>query len=69
MNALLPAFSGKETEFNWQDRERAIYRIRGMLKGNVHHTYRAAFIASLRTLVEGILKAVSYSAVSGIVET
>lgn len=51
-------FTGKETEFNWQERERAIFRIRGMLKGDVHHTYRSAFATSLKGMTEGILKAV-----------
>lgn len=51
-------FAGKETEFNWQDREKSIFTIRGMIKGNVHQTYRGAFIASLKTAVDGILKAV-----------
>lgn len=56
---MQPCFAGKETEFNWQEREKAIFRIRGMLKGNVHQTHRSAFIAGLKTAVEGILKAVS----------
>lgn len=57
--AMQPCFAGKETEFNWQEREKAIFRIRGMLQGQVQQTLRSAFVASLKSMVEGILKAVS----------
>lgn len=59
--AMQPCFVGKETEFNWQDREKAIFRIRGMIKGNVHQAYRTAFVAGLKTAVDNILKAVGDS--------
>ena len=56
--AFLPHFEGKETEFNWQDREKAIFRMRGMLRGGVDKQYMDAFVSGLRGAAEGIIKAV-----------
>ena len=42
------SFDGKETEHNWADRDRAIQRVRGMLKGDVHIRYTDAFLACLK---------------------
>lgn len=47
----LPAlnnFQGKETEHNWAARDRAITRVRGMLKGDVYLRYPDSFLASLK---------------------
>ncbi|KAJ6629190.1 clasp N terminal-domain-containing protein [Mycena sp. CBHHK59/15] len=41
-------FEGKENEHNWADRDRAIQRVRGMLKGDVHVRYTETFLASLK---------------------
>jgi hypothetical protein len=51
---------GKETEHNWAARERAILRVRGMLKGEVHLRYTDTFLASFKEgFVKSSLKAVS----------
>lgn len=52
-----PAFQGKETELNWQPREKALVRIRGMLKARVPAEYPDVFPACVRNMQEGILKA------------
>ncbi|KAG8899341.1 suppressor of tub2 mutation [Tulasnella sp. 403] len=53
-----PCFEGKETEHNWQDRERAIIRLRGMLKGDVYSRYPDVFFAGLKGgLLEKTIKA------------
>ncbi|EJT97660.1 hypothetical protein DACRYDRAFT_119320 [Dacryopinax primogenitus] len=59
-NAMLPAFQGKESEHNWMQREAAIMRVRGMLKGDVWRRLPEAFLAGLgRGFMEGSLKAVT----------
>jgi CLIP-associating protein 1/2 len=49
---------GKETEHNWAARERAIQRVRGMLKGDVHSRYSEQFLNSLKEFTQWSLKAV-----------
>lgn len=39
---------GKETEHNWMAREKAINRVRGMIKGEAHNRYRDSFLAGLK---------------------
>ncbi|KJE04556.1 protein STU1 [Cryptococcus gattii NT-10] len=58
-HSMLSFFEGKETEENWAPRERSILRIRGMMKGQAHVKYQAAFIAGLKDgIVEGLSKTV-----------
>ncbi|KAG9014262.1 suppressor of tub2 mutation [Tulasnella sp. JGI-2019a] len=45
---MIPCFEGRESEFNWLDREKSIVRIRGMLKGGVHLRYTEAFVSGLK---------------------
>jgi CLIP-associating protein 1/2 len=53
-------FQGKETEHNWAAREKAILRVRGMLKGDVHTRYMDTFLACLKDgYIKWSLKAVS----------
>jgi CLIP-associating protein 1/2 len=49
---------GKETEHNWAPRDRAITRVRGMLKGDVHTRYAETFISHLKSFVDASLKTV-----------
>ncbi|KAI0030224.1 clasp N terminal-domain-containing protein [Vararia minispora EC-137] len=53
---MLRAFEGKETEHNWAPRDRAITRIRGMLKGDVHVRYTDTFLTHLKPMVDASLK-------------
>lgn len=57
---MLPHFEGKETEHNWTPREKAVVRIRGMLRGDAHKDYHDAFLAGLKSGVfEGVSRTVS----------
>ncbi|KAG8830341.1 suppressor of tub2 mutation [Serendipita sp. 399] len=47
--AMNPPFDGRETEHNWGPRERAIQRVRGMLRGDVHIRFPDIFIEELRS--------------------
>lgn len=50
---------GKETEHNWGPRERAIIRIRGMLRGQVFNKQPEAFLVGLKSgIVDGVSKTV-----------
>ena len=52
---------GKENEHNWAQRERAITRVRGMLKGDVHERFSEAFLAALKQgFIDASLKAVGH---------
>ncbi|KAG8776879.1 suppressor of tub2 mutation, partial [Serendipita sp. 398] len=42
-------FEGKESEHNWGPRERAVQRVRGMLRGDVHARFPDVFIEGLRS--------------------
>ena len=57
---MLPHFQGKETEHNWQPREKSIFKLRGLVQGNAATPEnRTDFVAALKLMQEGILKAVS----------
>ncbi|EIN10669.1 hypothetical protein PUNSTDRAFT_142631 [Punctularia strigosozonata HHB-11173 SS5] len=56
LTSMLSAFEGKETEHNWAPRERAIIRIRGMLKGDVHLRYAETFLAHLKSIIDASFK-------------
>ncbi|KAF7313627.1 hypothetical protein HMN09_00519100 [Mycena chlorophos] len=49
-------FDGKETEHNWADRDRAVMRVRGMIKGEVHLRFGDAFMAGLKEFIPMSLK-------------
>ncbi|KAA1466154.1 hypothetical protein DENSPDRAFT_862277 [Dentipellis sp. KUC8613] len=53
---MFKPFEGKETEHNWAARERAIIRVRGMLKGDVHVRYTETFLAHLKQIADASLK-------------
>lgn len=53
---MLPHFEGKETEQNWMPRDKAILKVRRLLKGNAPNEYHHSFMAGIKSLVEGILK-------------
>lgn len=57
---MLEAFQHKETEFNWEAREKYIIRIRGLLRGNATETpYVEVMVHCMKQMVDGITKAVS----------
>ncbi|KAL9131622.1 MAG: hypothetical protein Q9217_000510 [Psora testacea] len=54
-----PWFEGKEAESNWLRREKSILKLRRIAKGNAPHDYTTLFLASIKILLDGILKAVN----------
>lgn len=54
---MMTAFEGKETEFNWQQREKHISRLRAILRGNGAVQFLDSLIWGIKFLASGILKA------------
>jgi CLIP-associating protein 1/2 len=54
---LLAPFNGKETEFNWNNREKNIIKFRGLVLGNAD-SYPDELVASTRSMLDGINKSV-----------
>ncbi|THH14964.1 hypothetical protein EW146_g5443 [Bondarzewia mesenterica] len=53
---MFKPFEGKETEHNWAARDRAITRVRGMLKGDVHVRYADTFFSHLKQITDASFK-------------
>ncbi|OAL71520.1 hypothetical protein A7D00_4422 [Trichophyton violaceum] len=56
---MIPHFEGKETEHNWLHRERSVHTLRRLTKGNAPQDYQAHYLAGIKQLLDGILKAVN----------
>lgn len=57
---MLKAYKDKETEFNWEARDKSITRLRGILRGNATEApYLEVLVQCMRQMVDGIIKAVS----------
>ncbi|KAI9279561.1 clasp N terminal-domain-containing protein [Sporodiniella umbellata] len=55
---MLVCFRDKETELNWESREKALGRLRGLLRGNAPEVYLESLVQGLRQMTDGIVKAV-----------
>jgi CLIP-associating protein 1/2 len=58
IQGMSSAFEGRESEGNWNARDKCIMRLRGLLRGNGYSEYPAAFMAGIGTLQSGIVKGV-----------
>lgn len=68
---MKPSFEGKETEFNWIERDKNILRIRGIIKsgffmGPGKEEERDAFLTGFKGVLEGVLKTVRSPAFSSL---
>lgn len=52
-------FEGKESEANWSKREESCTKIRRLNAGNAPSDFRDAFLAGIKGMLDGILKAVN----------
>lgn len=59
VRGMLPDFEGKESEQNWMAREKHILTLRKLTKGNVPQEYQQHYLTGIKTLLDGILKAVN----------
>ncbi|KAK5112268.1 hypothetical protein LTR62_004429 [Meristemomyces frigidus] len=53
---MLPHFEGKEDEHNWTLRDKSVMKVRRLLTGNAPNEYHGAFMAGLKSVIDGILK-------------
>ncbi|KAL8963303.1 MAG: hypothetical protein Q9183_005028 [Haloplaca sp. 2 TL-2023] len=58
-NAMRPHFEDKETEQNWQLREKDTAKLRRITIGNAPHVLKDAYSTGIKSLLEGILKVVN----------
>lgn len=56
---MLPHFEGKESEHNWVQREKNILALRKITKGNAPTELTTTYLATIKTLLDGILKMVN----------
>lgn len=59
IQGMLAAFEGRESEQNWNLRDKHITRLRGMLRGNAYKEYPTTFMNGIGNLQSGIVKGVS----------
>ncbi|KAF7597649.1 hypothetical protein BBP40_000127 [Aspergillus hancockii] len=57
--AMLPHFEGRESEDNWLHREKSIAALRRLTYGNAPQDYPQPFYAAIKSLLDGIFKAVN----------
>ncbi|KAF1996614.1 HEAT repeat-containing protein [Amniculicola lignicola CBS 123094] len=53
---MAPHFEGKESEGNWLARDKNTTRLRRITKGNAPSDFHVAFMAGIKSLLDGILK-------------
>lgn len=57
---MLKAYHDKETELNWEARDKSITRLRGLLRGNATEApYLEVLVQCMKQMVDGVTKAVS----------
>lgn len=56
---MQPCFEGKEVEGNWSAREKNILKLRRITKGNSPVDFTVSYLVGIKTLLDGILKAVN----------
>lgn len=54
-----PNFEDRESEANWMHRERSILKLRKLTRGNALTDFRVSFLAGIKGLLDGIMKAVT----------
>ncbi|EPE25811.1 ARM repeat-containing protein [Glarea lozoyensis ATCC 20868] len=59
LKEMHPFFEGKESEANWLKREQSCTKLRRLNAGNAPSDYHDAFLVGIKSLLDGILKAVN----------
>jgi CLIP-associating protein 1/2 len=59
LKEMHPFFEGKESEANWLKREQSCTKLRRLNAGNAPTDYHDAFLVGIKSLLDGILKAVN----------
>ena len=58
MQNMIPAFEGRESEQNWNLRDKHITRLRALVRGNAYTEYPNVFMTGIGNLQPGIVKGV-----------
>ena len=58
IQGMLSAFEGRESEQNWNLRDKHITRLRGLLRGNAYKEYPTTYMNGIGSLQSGIVKGV-----------
>jgi len=58
IQGMLSAFEGRESEQNWNLRDKHITRLRGLLRGNAYKEYPTTYMNGIGSLQTGIVKGV-----------
>ncbi|KAI9013380.1 clasp N terminal-domain-containing protein [Phycomyces nitens] len=66
---MIQAYKDKETEYNWEAREKSALRLRGILRGNAPERFPDALQASMRQMVDGIIKGIESLRTSLVLQT
>ncbi|RHZ66676.1 suppressor of tub2 mutation [Aspergillus turcosus] len=56
---MMPHFEGRESEDNWLHREKNVLTLRRLTHGNAPDDYASAYLAGLKSLLDGIFKVVN----------
>lgn len=59
VETMVSCFDGKETEFNWLQREKTVIRLRQILRGSLGHDYPDYIIWAIKFLSDGLVKAIT----------
>lgn len=56
---MLAVYRDKETEHNWESRDKSVTRLRAILRGDSNEKFHDNLLLGFRQMVDGIIKAVS----------
>lgn len=59
VRGMLNHFEGRESEQNWVSREKAVLALRRLTRGNAPQDYSQHYLSGIKSLLDGILKAVN----------
>ncbi|OOG00830.1 hypothetical protein ASPCADRAFT_202657 [Aspergillus carbonarius ITEM 5010] len=59
LRTMTPYFEGRESEDNWMHREKSVLTLRRLLHGNAPEAYPQQLIAAIKSILDGIFKAVN----------
>ncbi|KAL0075295.1 clasp N terminal-domain-containing protein [Phycomyces blakesleeanus] len=66
---MIQAYKDKETEYNWEAREKSALRLRGILRGNAPERFPDSLQAQMRQMVDGIIKGIESLRTSLVLQT
>lgn len=55
---MVENFNGKESEHNWEAREKSIHRLRGILRGDAFQMWPDTFLVGLKSAMDSIIQTV-----------